>query len=222
MRELPILFSAPMVRAILDGRKTVTRRIVKGVRGDNCLSLRKPTKTNVGIVTHVLDAVDRGLCPYGQPGDRLWVRETCRIVEHEPYGRVRVRYEADGSYGVADFPSRLKPVAVGKCVANGCHREAARITLEVTGVRVERLQDVSYESALAEGAMDGARFCEAMEPGKRNELGESSEDVARRLEWPQRNFRGIWEEINGAGSWDANPWVWVVEFKRIEQERKAA
>lgn len=79
MKERPILFSGPMVRAILEGRKTQTRRIVKNVRQDNSLLIKKQTITKAGITTHVMDAPERGLCPYGKKGDRLWVRETFSI-----------------------------------------------------------------------------------------------------------------------------------------------
>nr|WP_241123757.1 hypothetical protein [Achromobacter xylosoxidans] len=96
-------------------------------------------------------------------------------------------------------------------------RFACRLVLEVTGVRVERLQAISYEDALAEGAFDprmfwGAEFDDVD--------GESADELARRLQWPQRAFRELWCKINGAESWDANPWVWVVEFRRADTDKK--
>jgi hypothetical protein len=195
--------SAPMVHAILAGSKTVTRRVVKAVRGDNTLLLRKATKTKCGIVTHVMDAPGKGLCPYGEVGDRLWVRETCRVTTYfRSARRAEVRYEADGTYGVVPIPERLKPIAPGKCIANGCYREAARLWLEITTVRVERLQDIREADAIAEGLIrdrDGFRG-------------------AADLAWyasPIAAYRSLWERINGAGSWDANPWVWAIEFKRV-------
>jgi len=211
MIERPILFATPMVRAILDGRKTQTRRIVKGVRRDNCLSLKKPTKTRVGIVTHVLDAPERGLCPYGKPGDRLWVRET--FVTGWPCGGdgTPMQFDEDGK--------ELPPKVWYRASQPGLHwvdgdgdltdhvpwkpsihmpRWASRITLEVTGVRVERLQDISEADARAEGVAPTGYMAT-----------KGAEHIA--------GFRLLWEQINGAGSWVANPWVWVVEFKRVEQ-----
>jgi hypothetical protein len=90
-------------------------------------------------------------------------------------------------------------------------RWASRITLEVTGVRVERLQDISYEDALSEGVADFAEMLNN-EPSA---IGETPEETARRLRWPQRWFESLWTDINGADSWNANPWVWVVEFRRL-------
>lgn len=90
-------------------------------------------------------------------------------------------------------------------------RLASRITLEIISVRVERLNDISDEDALAEGVSD---FRALIEPECQN--GETADECARRLCWPQRSYRQLWESINGPGSWDANPWVWAIEFKRIE------
>ena len=146
-KERPIIFSGPMIRAILEGRKTQTRRIVK----PNCLSK---------------------LSPYGRTGDRLWVRETWG---HNPEGPGYV-YRSDGDFDMKFHGDRWRP-------SIHMPRWASRITLEVTGVRVERLQDINEEDALAEGV--------------------------------EHAFRSLWESINGPGSWDANPWVWVVEFRRV-------
>ena len=91
-----------------------------------------------------------------------------------------------------------------------CKREHSRITLEIISVRVERLQDISYEDALAEGVSDlTAMLRDECKPPD----GESGNDCARRLHWPQRLYEQLWESINGAGSWDVNPWVWCIEFK---------
>jgi hypothetical protein len=88
-------------------------------------------------------------------------------------------------------------------------RWASRITLEITGVRVERLQEISYEDACAEG-------CKIPDCRRENvAYGETWDETSRRLRWPQRDFESVWTHINGDDSWAANPWVWVIEFKRL-------
>ena len=187
MKERPILFSGPMVRAILEGRKTQTRRIVK-VRGGleyigpkGCEhepdSWGYPHPCDDGYLT-LADGIK---CPYGKPGDRLWVRETWAPAEWPPTGPPAVYRADEGMFASQWKPSIHMPRAV------------SRITLEVVSVRVERLQDISEEDALAEGIT-----------------------LVERGTSPVDQFNKLWESINGPGSWEANPWVWVVEFKRIE------
>lgn len=176
IREKPILFSGGMVRAILAGRKTQTRRIVK------CAIAIGGTDTN---------------CPYGNTGDRLWVKETfCYTDESinvEP-GYVFRATDPDWSEmeGFKWKPSIFMP------------RKASRITLEIVSVRVERLQAISEADAMAEGV-------EQMSHGFR--------DYSARLDCQlgdaKMSYFTLWESINGAGSWDQNPLVWVLEFKRI-------
>ena len=204
MRERPILFSAPMVRAILAGRKTQTRRVAK--------PRRKPSLLELGAWSdaYVTDPGNRKLlmreCPFGDVDDRLWVRETWRqsyftttdgeVVE----GRFRYR-ATDPADGVAAGwrPSIHMP------------RSASRITLEVTGVRVERLQDISESDAISEGVRqlrDGSECWVGREgPGSLVTPWPTARDA----------FRDLWQSINGLGSWGSNPWVWVVEFKRVGQ-----
>lgn len=170
MKERPILFSAPMVRALLAGTKTQTRRILKNQR-----------------------AYDIDKCPYGQPGDRLWVREAWAKTQpiQLPWPQTMVVYrEGDNrtDYGGPWKPSIHMP------------RAFSRITLEVTGVRVERLQDISVEDAIAEGVN--------IHPDHHSKPRESIYSAVEA-------YRDLWEQINGPESWDANPWVWVVSFKRI-------
>ncbi len=163
-----------MVRAILEGRKTQTRRIVKSRYKD-----RFGWGTAQPLILGDEECFNsRYKCPYGKPGDRLWVRETwCPDVE--PY---TFRYKADGDEPLERWrPSIHIP------------RWASRITLEVVSVRVERLQNISEDDALAEGIT-----------------------LVERGTSPVDQFNKLWESINGPGSWEANPWVWVVEFKRIE------
>jgi len=224
MRERPILFSVPMVRALLEGRKTQTRRVVKwrGLQpglnlqfsglsversGTNWV-LTSPTRTS-----HEYRSVPMP-CPYGKPGDRLWVRETSRAEELEG-GPDGVRYAADGAFreientrDAAVAWMNLNNYRRGQGLAvPGIHmpRWASRITLEVTGVRVERLKGISEADAQAEGA----RECD-FATGREVLLAGPSQRGSFVL-----HYRDIWEQINGAGSWDANPWVWCISFRRV-------
>ena len=215
MKERPVLFSAPMVRAILEVRKTMTRRVMKlqpdddgivtvGQIGTSCGVAYVGNKTDGGLVTRVP-------CPYGQPGDRLWVKETHILIDNRDGGR-KILYKADAGekvihpgHGDDDWrgDSKWRPSIFMR-------REYSRITLEITNVRVERLQEISYEDALAEGATDFSGLIES-----NYHYSESPEQCARRLKWPQRRFRAIWNSINGPDAWDKNPWIWVIEFKRV-------
>lgn len=169
MKERPIIFSGPMVRAILEGRKTQTRRVVKDdtmLAWLNCDNVVKPINDHVAHLG----------CPYGQPGDRLWVRETF-CPDYDP-----PIYKADEDQAkIAWKPSIHMP------------RWASRITLEITAVRVERLQDISDADALAEGC----------EPFRENDM--NAIDA----------YADLWADINGPENWEANPWVWVIEFKKV-------
>ena len=188
MKERPILFSAPMVRALLAGTKTQTRRIVKA---------RDLEWMHVHQGLREPDNAER--CPYGQPGDRLWVREAfrgCRAYEVQGYppkdwGNKPIWFEADGAPpGRPDqWASRSRP-------SIHMPRWASRITLEVTRVRVERLRACNEVDAIAEGAPWAA--CGAPQEGSH-----------------KAGFAQLWEQINGHGSWEANPWVWVIEFRRL-------
>lgn len=175
MKERPILFSGEMVRAILDGSKTQTRRVVKGdALGILNLEIRPPS-----------DPIFVEKCLYGKPGDRLWVREAW--AQHtETFGDFlpSTVYRADP---VTPHFTKWKP-------SIHMPRWASRITLEITGVRVERLQDISEKDALSEGC----------EPDDGNPESPS----------PISEFRDLWQSINGAESWAANQWVWVIEFKK--------
>ena len=135
-----------------------------------------------------------GACPCGRPGDRLWVQETWGALPHMMGGvqPETLRYRADGEYQNERGTWRWRP---------GIHmpRWASRITLEITDVRVERLQDISGMDAKREGVSVPAHI---------------PEDGAD-LDYARRGFRRLWEEIHGECSWDANPWVWVIEFKKL-------
>jgi hypothetical protein len=208
VKERPILFSGSMVRAILAGTKTQTRRAMRDQpwklphfnRGALSIRVR-------GTVYQAFNPQFPPVrCTYGQPGDRLWVREA---FIHEPadycweasvsipcrpaFTVYRADHEGD-TRGAGWKPSIHMP------------RWASRITLEVTSVRVERLQGISADDAKAEGISEfiGGWWCEH----------DDAEQIAGMT--PQEGYRHLWERINGPGSWDANPWVWVVSFRRIE------
>ena len=212
MKFRPILFSGPMVRALLDNSKTQTRRVAKhplATAAKKILSYKNQSEFDC-----ILQDESGGIihCPYGKPGDRLWVRETFQPtfapgVEHgaadwgtgegykPQYMATDIRVEwVDADDNITD---RCKP-------AIHMPRWASRIELEITGVRVERLQDISEADARAEGAPDYEEGIDAPPPDGDHE-------------WSYRaSFRRLWESINGPGSWEANPWVWVVAFKRVE------
>ena len=204
MKEKPILFSGPMIRAILANTKTQTRRIFKPDR--------MTWDANGRYTTHAMRGGELSItgsgpfkpsswlhyCPYGQPGgDRLYVRETWaapHAYDHLPPRLIpqdaRIHYAAtEDRGGLLWRPSIHMP------------RHASRITLEVTGVRVELLQDISEADALAEGISDtGALILDSAG----NEQG-----------GPIAEYAVLWEQINGPGSWDANPFVWCVSFSRV-------
>lgn len=196
MKERPILFSAPMVRAILEGRKTQTRRIVKPQPKLNFTAPVMAFYADGGVPA----------CPYGQPGDRLWVRENGWQRPERTPKQMRegadtwksYYYDADDiSIDDIDFFRR-----------NGFNRRpsihmprwASRITLDITGVRVERLHGINWMDAVAEGCNDPRT------PEKYTGTNQPCGD-------PVAEYMRLWNSINGPGSWAANPLVWVVEFK---------
>ena len=179
MKERPMLFSAPMVRALLAGMKTQTRRAFKTKNGGVW-----PNANDLPGIRQILRS-----CPYGQPGDRLWVRETFARIDGQTRPWIETDYKATYTHG-----DRLgDTLGIKKRWTPSIHmpRHASRITLEVTGVRVERLQDISEADAIAEGVYTDPA-CPAYDA-----------------------YAQLWDEINGLGSWEANPWVWVVEFKGL-------
>jgi hypothetical protein len=225
MKTRPILFSAPMVRALLDGTKTQTRRICKSEEiveaAEEFCEILTTTKaerigpSEIGLrpVGHIckinyglpLNDAIKTFCPYGQPGDRLWVRETTIDVEEHGYvGPVFVesdegRAVLDGGLGQPDDFAEIEPHQLKKRPSIFMRRSMSRITLEITGVRIERLQGISGDDCLAEGIPERGTYPPESDP----------EDILR------RDYRRLWESINGAGAWDANPWVWLLEFKRV-------
>jgi len=173
MKERPILFIREMVRAILDGRKTQTRRVMKP----------QPTSCGEGVLRQLITE-----CCYGYIGDRLWVREDWNMVENDK-GNDCLQYLADIDPSEWAMYGPWEPsIDMPRC--------ASRIDLEIIGVRVERLQDISEDDVHAEG-------CYFMTTGR---------------EHAQKWFRNLWDSINTKRcyGWDANPWVWVIEFRKID------
>ena len=208
MKERPILFSDPMVRAILDGTKTQTRRVVKYAAPDlidaDGWPLRDCSIEGAGEV--------RAGCPYGMLGDRLWVREAHAAILHQFHGTwIETDYRATYKHGYRLGDS----MGIKKRWRPSIHmpRHASRIDLEVTDVRVERLQDISEADALAEGVFSkigSSPIGDEVATATGGELIYAFPTQAR------EEYRRLWELINGAGSWSSNPWVWVTEFKRIK------
>jgi hypothetical protein len=207
MKERPILFSGQMVRAILEGRKTQTRRIVKPQPTKDYVTLMPLSGELVGVTKHGGPIDNRGWlhCPYGKPGDRLWVRETWGKVHYEGVDESpTIFYRADERDQERDELTRWRP-------SIHMPRWASRINLEVVSVRVERLQDISEEDAMSEGI-------ESWEERGVDDAQDYYRDYVTggHVYNAKDSFRSLWQSINGPGSWEANPWVWVVEFKRIE------
>ena len=205
MKERGIIFNAEMVRAILEGRKTQTRRAVANVRPDNCLTLRKPTKTKSGTYTHVLDATKHDLCPFGKVGDRLWVREAHAFVPEPAYRRstgIIQTINPDDDYQACIFRENFDRAEGGISWRPSIHmpRWASRILLEITDVRVELLQSISFDDCRKEGCSGGHDSI----PGYMYSAT------------PKEHYSHLWESIYGEESWRSNPWVWVIEFKRVE------
>lgn len=197
MKERPIIFSKPMVTAILEGRKSQTRRVIQH-RHAYCTFNAGPDGGHVHKGPARIPDGDEGLlaldwlrnhCPYGSPGDRLWVREAWRAPwEYNarpprdiPHG-VEVRYEVDHSGNTPNKWGKFRH-------ARFMPRWASRLTLEIVSIRVERLGDCSEADAWAEGVQLDDMHTTALSA-----------------------YRELWESINGPGAWGANPWVWVVEF----------
>lgn len=229
----PILFSGPMVRALLAGTKTQTRRALRmqpsEEDGDLVCGTYHPTIVRHGgeepgqetFGAFTGDGRWALRCPYGIAGDLLWVRETARCIAESIHygknvGRLDVDYAAGGSRSfdfALDSQSRPRWFPKQNRKTDGTQRWqpsihlprwASRITLEITGVRVERLQDIRDADAVAEG-IERSGEC-----NWRDYLDHPHNDFTS----ARRSYRSLWEAINGAGSWGANPWVWVIEFRR--------
>lgn len=213
MTERPIIFSAEMVRAILAGRKTQTRRVIKPQPPAEAKSVSRQlcsqqTPEFDGAwqwwAGKPLTPITKPLfCPYGAPGDTLWVRETWCL--REPIAYPSVHYRADGEHVVLDdgdgFTAVNKDGSEKSPWRPSIHmpRWASRITLRITDVRVERVQDILEDDARAEGCDPVIHEDGAIDCGTR-----------------KTTFARLWSTINGDGAWEANPWVWVLSFERVK------
>lgn len=230
IKERPIPFGGPMIRAILDGRKTVTRREITRPPVDGWAfdgeygRITSPhpkrgrfgafIRRGVGTDFPELDIVP---CPYGMPGDRLWVRETwqgplvsCDEQEADPsWFKDMKRYQNPSHcvyHASGDSCEHFDPDDNYCCnwrPSIHMPRWASRILLEVTDARVERLQDITYEQAVAEGVYRTTP-----------RVWTATDEGGACHKYPEHAFRDLW--ISTGGDWDANPWVWCIEFKRIQ------
>lgn len=216
IKEKPILFSAPMVMAILDGHKTQTRRVVKDIPMD--LHYGKPIMDYglsgiAGLDNNVLrytiqDSIDscnefKTYCPYGKIGDRLWVRETFAESDR-PDGTPVIVYKTGENIPVCRVKDKDSLIKEWESTENvyvekwkpSIHmpRWASRINLEITNIRVERLKDISKDDVVAEGCFD---------------------DYPANTQSAINCYRDLWQSLNGIDSWDLNPWVWIIEFRRV-------
>lgn len=224
MKERGMIFNAEMIRALLDGRKTQTRRIMK-----------VQPSSGVRISPFVKSGFEDGhgkelSCPFGQPGARIWVRETwadvnhdgCPAVAYRADGEVRDLHEDDGDeddprlekyWFAAWYPDLISGTEGNWTPSIHMPRWASRITLEITDVRVERLNSISEEDAAAEGVGSALWFAAKGVPEEEwASLGEHGAERASHI----NTFATLWESIYGTSSWQANPWVWVLEFKRVD------
>lgn len=248
MKERPILFSAPMVQAILEGRKTMTRRIITD---EIALAWMLPA----GFSKEFIALPENHLCRYGYAGDRLWVKEKWRVGAWDvDSGRIAVDYAASPDLGKTpwrdvedenlwerlwvDSSDDAERAGLSLGEDDSYHwepgrgpcrwrpsifmpRAFSRITLEIVNVRVERLQDIIEEDALCEGIQEknviGGATCAG---GMHQEITEPRYFFdgcdEEGFDDAVSAYRSLWESINGSGSWDANPWVWVIEFKVVK------
>lgn len=234
MKERPIIFSSEMVRALLDGRKTMTRRIVKPqplfLDSDNFGDCWFPSKDHPKALhyaseKHFRRGLPQDFCLYGIPGDRLWVRETWGSA-FDKNGNGIVVYKSDGSALLAQAEQEGEGDwcgVDGQCPKNRITmpsrwrsplhmpRWASRLTLEITDVRVQRLQEITEEDALAEGAME---WWNGLSERERVAIYEGGRG-------PAHAFKLLWNYIHGPYAWALNSWVWAISFKLIQSKARA-
>lgn len=204
MTERGMIFNGEMVRAILDGSKTQTRRVMKPQPANDIERGTFPNAEAYGWVSslkHKFGSATAHFCPFGKPGDRIWVRETWT---HDSIDA------ENGSYS-PDYRATANGQPLDGRWTPSIHmpRWASRITLEITNVGVQRLQSISQNDAVREGLVRlpaSGRYC--INQGDQY-FGGASHDAREVFSW-------LWSSIYGVESWQANPWVWVIEFRRVE------
>lgn len=232
MKERGMLFSAPMVRALLDGNKVQTRRLVSDLQQPKFKESKDFPDMAWGAIAQkharwgfavfggtaeecAAALAESGCCPHGQVGDRIWVRETfCTVDDRDEGGELWYDYRATPRYSdiaPAGWHEEADPKNRALKWTPGIHmpRAASRILLEIISVRVERLNQISEADCWAEGigAVDGMLDdLEIIRLAK--SMGRCFEDAAP-------TFAALWESVYGAGSWAANPWCWALEFRRV-------
>jgi len=216
MKFIPILFSTPMVQAIIEGRKTMTRRVIKPqpILGENRVWQGKGKSCSFGFTTESATEMYKlnGSCPYGQIGDVLWVRET--FLKH-PIPNEGYKFKAN--YSIEQLNTSIFKNKILKWKPSLFMPKAAcRIFLKITEIRVERLQDITNEDSLKEGIEIGETV---KSPLSDNNLQTYKNYLSDEFKWyaPKLSFNTLWQSINGKDSWEANPWVWVICFERIEK-----
>jgi hypothetical protein len=250
-----IVMSAESVRAILDGRKTQTRRVVKWIDHANPNLRGMYQRTSGGLWSEVygppgdpnkgMIVMSKRRCPYGKPGDVLYVKEPFALLNDIQSGTATLYRDCDGQ----GIPIAYREAHEGSVKVSRWRspifmpRAAARLKIVLTEVRVERLQDISEEDALAEGVEPLFSHAEIHEPRYRSEfdlspmpfknylwhghfgrngMGNSKSDAWEYQYSSYKDAKGsyssLWEKINGPGSWESNPFVWVLSFKRYEEE----
>lgn len=216
MKERPVIFNGEMVRAILDGRKTQTRRLVPewqrpklypendGEPHYNWMAVAQSDRRwGYGVFGETEEACAKELstmapCPFGNAGDRLWVRETFAAFDADWKHPGKPHDLKDGPWPNVVYPASVAKIPDGTCRPSiHMPRWASRIMLEITAVRVERLNDISEEDARAESVAPSQHIITPPEALYR--VG----------------FLKLWQSIYGEESWGANPWVWVIEFRRV-------
>lgn len=226
MKHIPILYSQDMILAKIAGRKTQTRRIVNPQPSEHHWSLFPGYESGVnilnttkGIVAQFYDSYKNNggsnyeincnvKCPYGQPGDILWTRESWNYVDTYPEPDCFGKYLYKANGGTGKFkPSIHMP------------KSACRIWDEIVSIRVERVADISEEDAIAEGVQScideiGIRYKDYIADA--SGYGHPDNDYPT-VSTAIQSYRSLWQKINGIESWEANPFVWVISFKPIDK-----
>jgi hypothetical protein len=238
VKERPVLFSTPMVQAIMEGRKTVTRRVIKTQPDNECYFEMRLENGILTIDYNQGDENPKVKCPYGIVNDVLWVRETWRKYHpvdtdgYTDFSKTIIEFAADNPE-----PVRMVDAdGAGVETKNGSEkfipwkpsifmpREACRLKLEIVSIGVERLHDITEEDAIKEGVEENicadkdacpSSLCKTECSGKgeyyRYPVGFDAEPCYSARE----SFETLWQSINGEESWNANPWVWRIEFKKL-------